>query len=185
VNRAALEHLLRAAAAITGETAFYVVGSAAILPSFPAEGLLPEVIVRTREADLIPVSGSIRTIDLIDGALGLDSTFDGTFGYYADGVELATVSYAPAGWRERTVQFTNAATQGAVGLCMEPHDLAIAKLCAGRDKDLEFIQALLEASILDADLLFQRLEMVQAPDAVLSLARERLAGYTSNRGRSI
>lgn len=94
MNQQALEHLLRAAAAVTGESTFYVVGSAAILPSLPPHAI-PDVVLRSREADLIPASGSTRSIDLIDGALGLDSTFDGTFGYYADGVDLSSVSYAP------------------------------------------------------------------------------------------
>lgn len=140
MNREALEHLLRAAAALTGESTFYVVGAAAILPSLAADAD-PDVVRRSREADLIPESGSTRSIDLIDGALGLDSTFDGTFGYYADGVDLSTVRYAPAGWRDRTIRFESRATGGAVGLCMEAHDLVIAELCAGREKDLDFVQA--------------------------------------------
>jgi hypothetical protein len=114
VNHEALEHLLRAAAALTGEATFYVVGSAAILPSVPPHLGVPDVALRSREADLIPVSGSTRSIDLIDGALGLDSTFDGTFGYYADGVDLSTVRYVPARWRDRVVRFESRATAGAV-----------------------------------------------------------------------
>jgi hypothetical protein len=182
VNRAALEHLLRAAAALTGETTFYVVGSAALLPSLPVDAEIPEVVVRSREADLIPMSGLARTIDLIDGALGQDSTFDGTFGYYADGVELSTVSYAPAGWRDRTIRFATTATQDAVGLCMEPHDLAIAKLCAGRDKDLEFVRVLVTASLLDTNLLLERLNLVTARETVLDLARERVTAYAKLAG---
>lgn len=165
MNRSALEHLLRAAAAVTGESTFYVVGSAAILPALDEGTSVPDVVQRSREADLIPLSGSTRTIDLIDGALGQDSIFDGTFGYYADGVDFSTVGFAPAGWRERTIRFATAATHDAVGLCMEPHDLAIAKLCAGRDKDLEFVRALLRAGVLDAKVLFDRLGAVTAPDA--------------------
>ena len=179
MNRAALEHLLRAAAALTGESTFYVVGSAAILPSLPAHAPIPDVVVRSREADLIPASGSTRSIDLIDGALGLDSTFDGTFGYYADGVDLSTVSYAPAGWRDRALRFETEAMGGAVGLCMEPHDLLIAKLCAGREKDLEFVRALLAMGTVRSDVLFERLGLVDAPAMVLDLARRRLIADVS------
>ena len=174
MNREALEHLLRAAAALTGESTFYVVGSAAILPSLPEHAEVPDVVLRSREADLIPVSGSTRVVDLIDGALGLDSAFDGTFGYYADGVELSTVAYAPERWRDRVIRFENVATRGAVGLCMEPHDLAIAKLCAAREKDLEFVRALFDMGAVRRDLLLARLQSVKAPDPVLNLARERL-----------
>lgn len=174
MNRAALEHLLRAAAAITGESTFYVVGTAAIAPSVPEGADIPSHVLRSREADLIPASESARSIDLIDGALGLDSTFDGTYGYYADGVDFSTVSHAPKGWRERTVVFSTPGTHGATGLCMEPHDLAIAKLCAGRDKDLEFLQGLIDAGLVRGDTLLERLALVEAPESVLSLAGARL-----------
>lgn len=174
MNRAALEHLLRAACAITGESTFYVVGTAAIVASLRTDSGLPEAVLRSREADLIPASASARSIDLIDGALGLDSTFDGTFGYYADGVEFSTVNYAPRGWRDRTIQFSSAATGGAMGLCMEPHDLAIAKLCAAREKDFEFVRGLLDANLVTKTLLLDRLDSVSAPDEVLSLARNKI-----------
>lgn len=177
MNRAALEHLLRAAAAITGESTFYVVGTAAIVPSLKTDHGLPRAILRSREADLIPASASPRSIDLIDGALGQDSTFDGTFGYYADGVDFSTVAYAPAGWRDRTIRFETPATQGACGLCMEPHDLAISKLCAGRQKDLEFVRGLLEAGLVQESLLLERLKEVSAPDTVLDLSRQLLARF--------
>ena len=58
---------------------------------------VPEAVVRSREADLIPASNAAKSIDLIDGALGLDSTFDGTPGYHADAVEVAKVSCAQPG----------------------------------------------------------------------------------------
>jgi hypothetical protein len=177
VNRQALEHLLRAAAAITGESTFFVVGTAAIVPSVPAEAALPDAILRSREADLIPASASTRSIDLIDGALGLDSTFDGTFGYYADGVEFSTVSYAPQGWRDRTIRFATPATMGAEGLCMEPHDLAISKLCAGREKDLEFVRGLVEIGLVGKQLLLKRLAHVSAPAEVLTLAQRRIEAF--------
>ena len=116
---------------------------------------------------------------IIDGALGQDSTFDGTFGYYADGVEFSTVSYAPDGWRDRTIRFATAGTEGATGLCMEPHDLAISKLCAGREKDLTFVRGVIEAGLAEIDLLFDRLGRVSAPPEVLTLARQRLQAFRS------
>jgi len=181
MNRAALEHLLRAAAAITGEQQFYVVGTAAIVAALVDGMSAPETLTRSREADLIPASGSLRSIDLIDGALGQDSTFDGTFGYYADGVEFSTVTFAPDGWRQRAVSFSSPATNGAVGLCMERHDLAIAKLCAGRDKDREFVAGLVQANLVDKVLLEERLKAVEAPTQVIELASQRLRALFDSR----
>lgn len=174
MNRAALEHLLRAAAAITGESTFYVVGTAAIVASLRSEAGIAPVVLRSREADLIPASASPRSIDLIDGALGQDSTFDGTFGYYADGVDFSTVAYAPEDWRDRTIRFESPATQGACGLCMEVHDLAVSKLCAGRQKDLEFVDGLVQSGLVDRTILLQRLTKVIAPSEVLTLAEQRV-----------
>jgi hypothetical protein len=174
MNRASLEHLLRAAAAITGEQKFYVVGTAAIVVAIAPGTVVPDVITRSREADLIPASGAPRSIDLIDGALGQDSTFDGTFGYYADGVEFTTVSYAPTDWQQRAISFSSEATNGAVGLCMERHDLAIAKLYAGRDKDREFVAGLVQAKLVERSVLEARLVLVQAPVEVTTLAMQRL-----------
>ncbi len=174
MNRSALEHLLRAAAAITGEQSFYVVGTAALIASLTDDALVPDVLIRSREADLIPASDSSRSIDLIDGALGQSSTFDGTFGYHADGVEFATVSYAPQGWQSRAIRFSTPATNGAIGLCMERHDLAIAKLCAGREKDLEFVAGLVQAGLVDRQALSARLALVVAPAEIVELVRRRI-----------
>lgn len=174
MNRKALEHLLRSAAAITHESTFYVVGTAALIPILPEDHALPIFLVRSREADLIPASASEQSIDLIDGALGMDSTFDNTFGYHADGVDFSTVRYAPRGWRERTLRFSSPATNGAIGLCMEAHDLALSKLCAGREKDLEFVRAMAEVSLVTAKALLARLDDVAAEPQVRELARQRI-----------
>jgi hypothetical protein len=90
------------------------------------------------------------------------------------------VRYAPAGWRDRTIRFENRATGGAIGLCMEPHDLVITKLCAGREKDLEFVRTLVQERQVDPDILAERLEMVEAPGAVTQAARDRLGAYAAD-----
>jgi hypothetical protein len=51
----------------------------------------------------------------------------------------------------------NANTAGAVGWCLEVHDLAISKLIAGRAKDLSFVETMLRQQLVSADVLSQRL----------------------------
>ena len=51
-----------------------------------------------------------------------------------------------AGWRARCVRVD---TEGAVGWCLSPVDLAISKLAAGRSKDIEFVGGMLEAGFLE------------------------------------
>jgi hypothetical protein len=127
MTRAALEHLLRAAAALTNESEFVVIGSQAILGQFPDA---PEALRFSIEADLYPRHAPDKS-DLIDGAIGELSQFHQTFGYYAHGVDQTTAAL-PAGWEDRLMAVRNQHTGGATGWCLEVHDLACAKLVAGR-----------------------------------------------------
>jgi hypothetical protein len=42
------------------------------------------------------------------------------------------------GWKGRLVNLPPGDTGGVKGLCLEPHDLAIAKYAASREKDFVF-----------------------------------------------
>ncbi|HEY3756080.1 MAG TPA: hypothetical protein VGL42_08025 [Opitutaceae bacterium] len=79
MTRAQLEHIVRAAGAITDEQTILVLGSQSILGAFPAP---PDPLTVSREADVCPM-GSPEKADLISGAIGEISQFDSTFGYYA------------------------------------------------------------------------------------------------------
>jgi hypothetical protein len=66
------------------------------------------------------------------------------------------------------------------GWCLEVHDLAIAKYSAGREKDLEFTAALARHSMVDRDVLEQRLAATPldagAKERVLARIRKDFAG---------
>jgi Nucleotidyltransferase of unknown function (DUF6036) len=79
--------------------------------------------------------------------LGRYSQFDQTFGYYADGVSPETAAL-PQGWEARLIRVSNENTAGAVGWCLEPHDLAFSKLAARREKDLTFVTNLLRLNLI-------------------------------------
>src|SRR5947209_3552270 len=138
MKRADLEHILRASKGVTGETEFIVIGSQAILGRFPDA---PRVFRKSMEADLYPRFRPELAED-IEGSLGRYSLFDQTFGYFADGVSPTTATL-PQGWDERLIRLSNENTGGAIGWCLEPHDLAFSKLAARREKDLTFVSALL------------------------------------------
>ena len=114
MNRAALERLLRAAAAIANERELVVIGSQAVLGQFPDA---PEALLASIEADVYPKHAPEKS-DLIDGTIGELSVFHQTFGYYAHGVDEATATL-PAGWTERLVPIQNENTGGAIGWCLE------------------------------------------------------------------
>jgi hypothetical protein len=171
VKRHELEHIIRAASAITTRKEIVVVGSQAILGQFPeADGVLAESL----EADVFTFA-SPDDGELIDGSIGERSFFHQTFGYYAHGVDLET-STLPRGWRERLVAVQNENTDGAVGLCLEVHDLFVSKLVAGREKDLNFLREVLQRKYADPELVRQRLR-----DCALSTDRLELCMHRLNR----
>ncbi len=112
--------------------------------------------------------------DAVDGAIGEGSAFHATFGYYAHGVAENTATL-PAGWKNRLVPVRNENTRGAVGWCLEPHDLAVSKLAAGRKKDLVFVGALLRQRFAKAEIIRERLAATSfADDSQRHLAEARL-----------
>lgn len=155
MQRHELEHLIRAAGAITGAGEIVVIGSQAILGARPDA---PTFLLRSSEADLFTLRDP-KDADLIDGSIGEGSPFHETFGYYAQGVWEDT-AVLPAGWKDRLVSICNENTRGVVALCLEPHDLAVAKLVAGREKDLEFLIEMGRHRMLDDATMQERVAML-------------------------
>lgn len=159
--REQLEHIIRAAAGITGAPEFVIVGSQAVLGQFPQA---PEELLVSVEADVFTLRDPADS-DLIDGSIGEGSPFHHTFGYYAHGVSVET-ALLPEGWRDRLIPIHNENTGGGTGLCLEIHDLAVSKLVAGREKDLVFVSSLLRHGLI-------RMETIRARLAATVLAPER------------
>jgi hypothetical protein len=152
MQRPQLEHIIRAAAGITGADRFVIIGSQAILGQFPNP---PGELLVSIEADVFSLR-SPEDADLIDGSIGEGSPFHQTFGYYAHGVAEET-AVLPAGWKDRLIAIRNENTGGGTGLCLEVHDLAVSKLVAGREKDLEFTGALLRNGLARPEVIEERL----------------------------
>lgn len=144
MQRAQLEHLIRASTEIIGQDSIYVFGSQSILASWDADEL-PSVNTLSVEADLAAVNRSETDVerDRIEAHLGEGSVFDTTYGVHADGVtdELPVL---PDDWRTRLIPIKNANTAERTGYCLDPYDLCVAKLAANRDKDRAFVKALIE-----------------------------------------
>lgn len=145
MKRLQLEHVLRAAGSLSGCRDLVVIGSQALLASYPDA---PEELLGSMEVDLYPLEEPDKA-DLIDGCIGELSPFHEAFGYYVHGVGPET-AVLPAEWRSRLVRVETEQTGGTVGWCLSPLDLAVSKLVAGRRKDLDFTRGLFNAGILDA-----------------------------------
>lgn len=153
MRRSELEHLIRAAGAISGSKRVIVIGSQAILGQFPSGA--PARATLSVEADLLPIDAPEMT-DLLTGTIGELSAFHDSWGYFGDGVSIDT-AVLPRDWQDRLIPIDNENTNGYVGLCLEVHDLLISKYVAGREKDREFCRAVAEAGLVDAKLLRERL----------------------------
>ncbi|CAN5152371.1 hypothetical protein BH11PSE9_BH11PSE9_35370 [soil metagenome] len=171
MNREQLEHVLRAAAAIANENSLVVVGSQAVLLSFPDA---PVALLVSREVDLYPALHPERS-ELIDGAIGALSSFDETFGYHADGVGPET-AVMPADWMQRaSLHYIGDVT----AICPEIHDLAVSKCVAAREKDADFVRTLLEEQMIDIETLRARIGLldpaVRPVASLLAWANRRAA----------
>jgi len=143
MNVEQLRHILRAAASVTGEKVFVVIGSQSILASHPDA---PRSLRKSIEGDTYPRDNPAKSIE-IDGSLGELSPFHQEFGYYAHGVGPET-AVVPEGWDQRLIEFPVHDSHGTIGLCLDKHDLAFSKLAAGRQKDIEFIRELLKHRLI-------------------------------------
>jgi len=183
VNRQQLYHAIRASCAIAGVERVIVVGSQSILGSFDIDEL-PDVTHLSAEVDVMPdvddMSAMIRLADVIEGVAGELSPFEELHGFALDGVDLTTCAL-PLGWRDRLVMICNELTRDPVtgqqfaGLCLDPVDLCVAKLCAGREKDRAFVAALFEAQLVNPDAVKARLG--QMPTEHTEVARLVLAEH--------
>ena len=142
-----LDHVLRAAGRITGETQFVIVGSQSLHGRYPDAA---DEIVHSAEVDLIAKNALERTEWL--NVIGQDSPFHETFGYYADPVDETTATL-PRGWKGRLVNLPPGDTEGVRGLCLDPHDLAISKYVARREKDRVFTRELARRGLVDRERL--------------------------------
>jgi len=109
------------------------------------------------EADLAFFDDENQVItDRVDGLIGGDSQFHRTHGFNGQGIAVS-VAILPDHWSERLVVIEGSNTQPGRGLCLEPHDLVIAKLIAFREKDRAFASALISSGLVDVAILRERL----------------------------
>lgn len=155
MRRAEFDHVIAAAANVSGEDEFVVIGSQAILGTVPEP---PEELLQSMEADLYPRHHPDLG-DKVEGALGDGSAFHEQFGYFAHVVGPETAK-APAGWMDRLVRVEIpqrvASDRKPVAWCLERHDLVLAKLARGAGRDWDYARAALRSAIVDRDVLIER-----------------------------
>jgi hypothetical protein len=164
-----LDHVLRAAGRLTGEKEFVIIGSQSLHGKHPD---LADEIVHSAEVDLVAKRNTERTEWL--NVIGQDSPFHEEFGYYADPVDETTATL-PSGWKARLVSLPPGDTEGVRGLCLDPHDLAIAKYVARREKDVAFMRELARRGIVERKRLLRLLDETSVSEEVRERIRANIA----------
>jgi hypothetical protein len=95
------------------------------------------------------------------------------------GTTRTETAILPAGWKERLIPIQNSNTSNGCGLCLEANDLAVAKLAAGREKDVIFVSDLLRHNLANAAQIEARLRQTSLPGERLALALARLKRLAS------
>lgn len=154
MQRAQLEHLIRAACTIIDEREILVAGSQAILA-----GDVPDsrILLQSMEADMLSLKDPSHA-ELIDGSIGELSMFHETFGYYAHGIDLETLTLAD-GWQGRLVPVKTEGTLGNRGLCLSVPDVMLAKLAAERDKDRLYVREALHLKLVEREAIEELIDL--------------------------
>jgi hypothetical protein len=107
-----------------------------------------------------------------------------SFGYYAHGVGPETAK-APAGWEGRLAAVSVEARPGSertsVALCLETHDLVLAKCAAGRDQDWSFAREALAARLVEVGELLGRVDAMPIGHAAQDHVRGMVEGLARRR----
>jgi hypothetical protein len=171
-----VDHVLRAAGRTTGEKQFIIIGSQSLHGKYPD---LPDSLVRSFEVDLMASKNADRTKWL--NVIGVYSPFHESFGCYADPVDQKTATL-PKGWKGRLVNLPAGDTEGVQGLCLDPHDLAIAKYVARREKDIVFTRELANRGIVSRDRLLALLDQTSVSEEVRGRIHTHIAKDFDVRG---
>jgi hypothetical protein len=148
LRRPDIDHILRAAASLSGHTRFVMVGTGAVIATARH---IPVAMMLTEEIDIYVEDAPDPDwiADLIDASIGRYSQFHKTFGYYGDGVSKRT-AVMPLDWRSRAKEY--ATPDGlATALCPSAEDIAIAKLSAWREKDQAWLREAFRSGVAKAD----------------------------------
>ena len=163
MQRASIDHILRAAAGATGQAKFVLVGSAAVIVRLKHVPLnmmyTPEIDIYAPDAEDVEL-----TSELIDGSIGQGSRFHDEFGYYGDGVSPATAKM-PADWISRAIEYRPAESPDIVAIVPDPEDVGLAKLAAWREKDQAWLTEAVNAGAISLPKMAGRLRTMPRPNA--------------------
>ncbi len=150
----ALKHLVEAVHALARSERICVLGSSALLGSFPELGEASGPLELSFDADLLLQPCDEQLAALLHEAVGEGSLFAQRSGYHADVLRPEITETLPPGWESRLVPLDD----DARAVALAPEDLLVVKLRVGRPKDLELCRAVIQRGLVAATVLRTRLD---------------------------
>lgn len=179
----ALKALVRAARTVEPDARIVVFGSTSAFATYPTLADEVPLYLNTNESEFILDPWDDSTGAALIAAIGRNSEFFEMNKYYADIIRPLAYHNFPGGFEGRLVP----PTEFAKVFALEPNDMAVARLLAGRPKDVARLSELLAKAKLDEATIRTRLWHMEMDDklfvrthltlrAVVAAAKER--GYT-------
>jgi len=171
----ALNHLLGAVRSLARAERIRVLGSSALLASFPELGEAGGPLELSFDADLLIEPCDEQLAAMLHEAVGEGSLFAQRTGYNADILRPEISATLPPGWETRLVKLGESDAVTA----LSPEDLIVVKLRAGRAKDLELCRALICRQLVIASAVRQRLEQTPLDEREIRPVYERLRAVSA------
>jgi hypothetical protein len=166
----ALKHLVAAVQGIAASRRIRVLGSSALLASFPQLGESGGPLEKTFDADLLIEPCDEQLAAVLHEAIGEGSLFAQRAGYHADILRAQIVETLPPGWEARLVLFDPEKNVAALA----PEDLLVNKLRVGRPKDLALCRDVLQQGLMTAETLRRRLDATPLTEREIVAVYQRL-----------
>jgi hypothetical protein len=166
----ALKHLLEAVHALAHSERICVLGSSALLGSFPELGEAGGPLETSFDGDLLLEPCDEQLAALLHEAVGEGSLFAQRAGYHADILRAEIIETLPPGWESRLVLLD----QAAKAVALAPADLLAVKLRTGREKDLDLCRVVLHRGLIAPAALKARLDAMPLAENEIVRVYQRL-----------
>lgn len=163
-----LKHLIESTVALSRCERVRVLGSSALLASFPDLGDAGQPLELSFDADLLIEPCDEQMAAMLHEAVGEGSLFAQRTGFHADFMRPEITETLSPGWNGRVVSLQMPGDIAALALV----DLAVVKLRVGRPKDLELCQHLLKSGRITAPTIRERLDATPLSEASPEVATE-------------
>jgi hypothetical protein len=166
-----LKHILEAVKALIHPKKITVLGSSSLLAHDPSLGEPGQPLELSLDVDLLIEPSDEGQAAVLHEAVGEGSLFHREYGVYADLLRPEIEETLPPGWRDRCV-----AIEGLQHVkCLDPYDLAVAKLALAREKDMQLLRGLVTRGLIDPNVLRARYQQTPMDERRAARAGRALA----------